>query len=137
MNKMYLYGASGHARVIADILHAMGVKIEAIIDDNPAVENLDGIEVRHDYRGESPMILAIGSNQVRMRLDQKLDCEWGKAIHPTAIVSPTATVGEGTVVENVNLSESMMELTYRLGHRTASTARETEVQEGQQEAGTE
>ena len=98
MNKMYLYGASGHARVIADILHAMGVKIEAIIDDNPAMENLDGIEVRHDYRGESPMILAIGSNQVRMRLDQKLDCEWGKAIHPTAIVSPTATVGEGTVV---------------------------------------
>ncbi len=46
-------------------------------------------------------------------------------------------VGEGTVVENVNLSESMMELTYRLGHRTARAARETEVQEGQQEAGTE
>ena len=31
---MYLFGASGHAKVIADILEQMGEKVEGIIDDN-------------------------------------------------------------------------------------------------------
>ena len=95
---MYLYGASGHARVIIDILHAMGLQVEAIIDDNPSISELDGIEVRHEFNGESPMILAIGNNGVRRRLDAKLNCEWSTAIHPTAIVSPSANIGHGTVV---------------------------------------
>lgn len=95
---MFLYGASGHARVIIDILHANGIEVDAIIDDNPDINELDGVEVRHHYHGESPMILAIGNNKVRLRLDKALDCEWGNAIHPTAIVSSTATLGEGTVV---------------------------------------
>ena len=96
--KMFLYGASGHARVIMEILHASGVKVEAIIDDDPAVNELDGVEVRHVFKGESPMILTIGNNYVRQRLDKSLDCEWGTAIHESAIVSPSATIGEGTVV---------------------------------------
>lgn len=95
---MYLYGASGHARVIIDILNAMGIEVDAIIDDNPVVNELDNIEVRHEFCGESPMILAIGNNGVRRRLSEELDCEWGTAIHPTAIVAPTARIGEGTVV---------------------------------------
>lgn len=95
---MYLYGASGHARVIMEILHAVGIAVEAIIDDNPEVNELDGIEVRHRHNGESPMILSIGNNRVRQKLDQSLDCDWGTAIHPTAIISPTATMGAGTVV---------------------------------------
>lgn len=84
--------------MIIDILRAQGVAVDAIIDDNPEVKELDGIEVRHAHRGESPMILAIGNNRVREHLDRVLDCQWGKAIHPTAIVSPTATIGDGTVV---------------------------------------
>ena len=31
---MYLYGASGHAKVIIDILEANQIKIEGLIDDN-------------------------------------------------------------------------------------------------------
>ena len=50
---MYLYGASGHARVIIDILHAMGLQVEAIIDDNPSISELDGIEVRHKFNDGS------------------------------------------------------------------------------------
>lgn len=95
---MYLYGASGHARVIIEILHAVGTAVETIIDDNPEVNELDGIEVRHRYDGESPMILAIGNNGVRRRLDEKLNCEWGTAVHPTAIVSSSANIGHGTVI---------------------------------------
>lgn len=95
---MFLYGASGHARVVIDILHAMGIKVNAIIDDNPNLSELDGVEVRHCFNNESPMILTIGKNYVRRRLSEELDCEWGTAVHPTAIISPTATIGEGSVV---------------------------------------
>lgn len=95
---MFLYGASGHARVVIDILHAMGIKVNAIIDDNPKLSELDGVEVRQYYNNESPMILTIGKNHVRRRLSEELDCEWGTAVHPTAIISPTATIGEGSVV---------------------------------------
>ena len=95
---MFLYGASGHALVVIDILHAMGIEIDAVIDDNLTVSELDGIEVQHEFHGQSPMILTIGKNHIRRRLSEELDCEWGTAVHPTAIVSSTATIGEGSVV---------------------------------------
>ena len=32
---MYLYGASGHAKVIIDIIKAQGGVVEGLVDDNP------------------------------------------------------------------------------------------------------
>lgn len=95
---MYLYGASGHSRVIIDTLKACGIRIEGIFDDNHQVLSIMGFPVLHHWDGESPIILAIGDNDTRKRLSQKLDCEFGKAIHPTAIISATSEVGEGSVV---------------------------------------
>ena len=37
---MYLYGASGHAKVIIDILRANNETIEALFDDNESVQNI-------------------------------------------------------------------------------------------------
>ena len=37
---MYLYGASGHAKVIIDILRANNEAVEALFDDNEAVHYL-------------------------------------------------------------------------------------------------
>ena len=37
---MYLYGASGHAKVIIDILRANNEAVEALFDDNEAVHSL-------------------------------------------------------------------------------------------------
>jgi len=34
---MYLYGASGHAKVIIDILKSQGKNILGLIDDNPSL----------------------------------------------------------------------------------------------------
>ena len=42
---MYLYGASGHTKVIIDILQANAQEIEGLIDDNPAVSHLLGYPV--------------------------------------------------------------------------------------------
>lgn len=37
---MYLYGASGHAKVIIDILKANQIEIEGLVDDNPEINEL-------------------------------------------------------------------------------------------------
>ena len=95
---MYLFGASGHAKVIMDILTASGEKIDALIDDNEKVNELNGYKVLHGVTDASPIIVSIGVNAIRKKVVEKLTGEFGTAIHPSAIVSPSAKIGEGTVV---------------------------------------
>ena len=40
MNKVYLYGASGHGKVVAEILEKNNSSIPAVFDDNPASTRL-------------------------------------------------------------------------------------------------
>ena len=96
---MYLYGASGHAKVIIDILKANAIAIDGLIDDNPAVNELLGYPVFHGKTTEiSPLIISIGSNTIRKLITEKVNATYGKAIHPSAIVSAYAHIDEGTVV---------------------------------------
>lgn len=95
---MYLYGASGHGKVIKEILEAQGVPVEAFVDDDPEILVLSGKPVLHQADGLRPIIVSIGCNKTRKSIAERLCCEFGKAIHPSAVVSPTAVIGEGTVV---------------------------------------
>lgn len=95
---MYLYGASGHGKVIKEILEIQGVSVKAFIDDDKAVSEMCDKLVRHAADGLSPIIVSIGNNQSRKLVAERLKCEFGIAIHPSAVVSPTAKIGEGSVV---------------------------------------
>lgn len=95
---MYLYGASGHAKVIIDILRANQIEINGLVDDNPNVQELLGISVLHQSNGLSPFIVSIGNNQIRKTIAEQLKTSFGKAIHPSAIISPNSLIDEGTVV---------------------------------------
>lgn len=95
---MYLYGASGHGKVIKEILEIQGVSVKAFIDDNKAVSEMCDKLVKHTADGLSPIIVSIGNNQSRKIVAERLKCEFGIAIHPSAVVSPTAKIGEGSVV---------------------------------------
>lgn len=95
---VYLYGASGHAKVVVDIVEAMGVRVAGLIDDDERVRELLGIPVLHSYDGGSPLIVSIGSNPIRKQLAESVDARFATAVHPSAVVSPRASVGEGTVV---------------------------------------
>ena len=44
---MYLYGASGHAKVIMDIIKAQGDTVEGLVDDNRNLKELCGVPVLH------------------------------------------------------------------------------------------
>lgn len=95
---MYLYGASGHAKVIIDIIKAQGGVVEGLVDDNPNLKELMGIPVLHDIAELSPLIISIGNCKIRKMIAERLSCEFATVVHPSAIVSPTATIAEGTVV---------------------------------------
>ena len=107
MANVYLFGASGHGKVVKDILNANGVKVEAFVDDNLRVDECSGRKVLHDANGLSPIIVSIGVNRIRKIVVERLladantigsTLEFATAIHPSAVISPTAKIGEGTVV---------------------------------------
>jgi sugar O-acyltransferase (sialic acid O-acetyltransferase NeuD family) len=115
MTKIFGLGAGGHARVIIDIVRCMGrYEIVGLIDRDPALtgQTVDGVPVigteeslpellRKDVRQFFIGVGGIGDNAVRAKLFARV-CEMGftpiRAIHPRAIVSASANIGDGSVV---------------------------------------
>jgi len=101
---MYLYGASGHAKVIIDSLKASGKQISGIFDDNPNVKQLLDFKVFGPFDGtrlgNEELIISIGLNNIRKKIVENLPetIRYGKAMHPSAIISEYANLGFGTVV---------------------------------------
>ena len=98
---MYLYGAGGHAKSVRDILESMGINIDAVYDDNPQTEKFMEKPVVHSLVEAKEIVICIGDNRTRKAIAERLiknQIVFGKAIHPSATVSPYATIGEGTVV---------------------------------------
>jgi len=103
MEKTFLFGASGHGKVVKDIVEARGGQVEAFVDDNRSVSECGGTPVVHDAGGLSPMIVTIGVNKIRKVVVEKIlaknpGARFATAVHPSVVVSPSAKIGEGTVV---------------------------------------
>ena len=92
---MYLYGAGGHAKVVAGILTSRGVRVAGVFDDNPPAAKLRIMEVRDGVqllggafpKLDAPMIITIGHNGRRAELAALIDASFGTAIHPSAIIA--------------------------------------------------
>ena len=95
---MYLYGASGHGKVVKEILEDSGVEVKAFIDDNPSLSYFFGLPVLHKADDLEPIIVCVGKCDVRRQIVEHLNCNFATAIHSTAVVSPSAKIGEGSVV---------------------------------------
>ncbi len=98
---MILYGASGHAKVILDILERNGIVPDEIIDDNPAINELLGVKVttkNDDLSENDDLIISIGNNRIRKQLADSLTVHFATAVHPTAVIAGSAKLGRGTVV---------------------------------------
>lgn len=100
---MILYGASGHARVIAEIILATGTG-DIEFWDNAVKPDIWGYKVLkpadHDGAANRELIISIGNNRVRRNIADKLSGNFvfANAIHPSAIVSQHAVVAAGTVI---------------------------------------
>ncbi len=101
-NKLILYGASGHAKVIVDILQLHGVTINAILDDNEQIKHLDTYPVttpqEFPIQKNDHLLISIGNNRVRKKLSEKYSNAFIKAIHPKSVIAKSANIGEGSVV---------------------------------------
>ncbi len=99
-----IFGAGGHASVVLDAIAAQGSYIvRAIIDPGKAQSTLHGLVVRENELGLEPasFIVALGNNQLRKQIFLQLkNGGWTPAVvqHPTAVVSPSAAIGAGTVL---------------------------------------
>lgn len=98
-NKVYLYGASGHAKVVMDIAKQAYIEVPCLIDDNQAIKEMAGLPVVHSADGLSPLIVTIGNCQIRKKIVEKLGKrEYMTVIHPSAIKADSVKIGNGTVV---------------------------------------
>lgn len=113
MEKIVIWGASGHAMVVADIIRQAGwYEITGFIDSlNPdrhgsefcGARVLGGEEQLGKLLdlGIDHIIFGFGNCEARLRLSEQVKPKGfhiASAIHPRAIIAPDVTIGAGTVV---------------------------------------
>lgn len=95
--KILIAGAGGYGRLVRDISEDLGYNVDFIDDNSPlAVGKVDEIEMMEDsYDGS---IVAIGDLKIKETVFRRLKKPI-TIIHPTAVVSKTAKIGRGCVIE--------------------------------------
>lgn len=98
---IYLYGAGGHAKVVADILESRGVTLGGFFDDQKGKKIWDYPEFVYPgpfVYAEDKMIISIGNNLLRKKIAGSIYVQYHSAIHPGSIVSLHSFIGAGSVV---------------------------------------
>ncbi|MFL6197462.1 MAG: acetyltransferase [Thermoanaerobaculia bacterium] len=101
-------GGGGHSRVVVEVLLAAGWRVAGYTDPGGAGGSFGGVPCLGDD-GVLPSlvgtvryaIIALGDNALRSRLARRAEAmgfELGNAIHPTAVVSPSVTLGKGIAI---------------------------------------
>ncbi|WP_249869463.1 acetyltransferase [Oceanobacillus saliphilus] len=107
--KVIILGDGGHSRVIQEMIFMNEeYEIVAILDDKykQGFQTLGIIHAPISYlvkllRKDTKVVVAIGDNQIRKKVVQSLHLlpeNYLSVIHPSAVVSPSSTIGFGTVV---------------------------------------
>lgn len=100
--KVVIIGAGGHGRVVADTVELCGDTVLGFLDDSDATHSKVNIigkvaDAEKYCDNETYLFVAIGNCKVRERIMNGLPkAKWYTAIHPSAVISPTAIIGEGT-----------------------------------------
>lgn len=102
--RVFIIGAGGHAKVVADILLLQGYTIVGYLDDNPAAWDtrplglpvLGSIDSYAQFNPDA-LALGIGANHVRRALFERIPGLWINAIHPTATIASSVQMGQGIV----------------------------------------
>lgn len=97
---MYLYGASGHGKVVTEIAISNNIDIKGFIDKDNTKKECLGFSVFNEAPGDlNKLIVSIGDNKTRKEVAGKFsEDQFAKLIHFRAVVSPSAELKTGTVV---------------------------------------
>ena len=100
---LYIYGASGHGKVVYDAAKRMGLTVAGFVDDDEKKSRLLGLPVKRFSEIENHYVIAlgIGNNRTRKEIYDKVKTrgmEVATIIDPNAVLSDFVDVGEGTVI---------------------------------------
>lgn len=100
---MIVYGASGHGKVIIEILESVYTPVIEVWDDadkDPIWEYAVKKPAPVNVQVPDKMIISIGANKTRKKVADRLGnfAGYGRAIHAATCISNRATIGEGTVI---------------------------------------
>lgn len=100
---MHIIGASGHAKVIIDILIANKHPITGVWDDNITLKTFQGFPINGDIStciqtAKGEVIIAIGSNRIRKQISERSKFKYGIVIHRSSAISQSVLIGEGSVI---------------------------------------
>lgn len=107
-DKVIIFGAGGHGRVVLDILIESKANVLGFIDDDKAKigQKIRGFSVLGDFsylekKNSVILALGIGNNVIREKIFKKaknIGISLISAIHPKAVVSKDVKIGEGVVI---------------------------------------
>ena len=107
MDNLYLFGASGHGKVIKEVVESGGHQITAYIDDNPTTETLLGIPVLSSEKVQNILsekfLVTIGDNLTRKKVCEQMKVCFITAVHKSAIISNSSRIDIGTAVMAVTV----------------------------------
>lgn len=100
MKKLYLYGASGHGKVIAEIAEENGFEIQAFIDADETKTSILNYQIVHHIPADlSHLIISIGNNSIRKKIaEENSELTYPVLIHPSATISKRSVINYGSVV---------------------------------------
>lgn len=113
MEKIFIFGAGGHSKVIIDIVEAEGkYKIEGLIDKQFSNEDLYGYKLLGseedlndlcNIHGVNKGFIAIGDNQLRKKVAKQIKnivpgFSFISLVHPKSYISKFSEIGDGTVI---------------------------------------
>src|SRR5579862_6701029 len=109
LRRILVVGAGGHAKVVIEAIRALGWEVVGLIDPAPTTQFVFGAPVLGGdsilpglrAQGLDAVVVALGDNILRECVGRQVH-EMGFALpavtHPSALVSPSATLGNGVVV---------------------------------------
>jgi sugar O-acyltransferase (sialic acid O-acetyltransferase NeuD family) len=99
MNDIYIYGASGHGKVVLDMALHLNLAIAGFVDRNPLLSTFEGYKVIRSVPSKANYIIAIGDNSIRQKIAETNSNDLLPAlIHKYTIIGLNVTLGQGTMV---------------------------------------
>ena len=102
--QVIIIGASGHGKVVADIVEKSANNVRGFLDDNVngcvfGYPVLGKISDWDKYTSECEFVIAVGDNQIRGKIAHIIEnSKLHTAIHPTASIAKDVKIGCGTVI---------------------------------------
>lgn len=108
---VFVFGASGHAKVVIDAIEAAGeLQVALLVDDAPGRHG--AALLGHEVRGGREVLLAsqaatrrgvvaIGDNAARLAVARWLDANGFAFVavrHPSSVIAGAAAIGQGTAI---------------------------------------